>query len=107
MTRTITALFDSASDALVAKNRLGQMGLAEDQINVIDQQSAGVTEGAQRAEGTGMWAKIKDFFVPDEDRFTYEEAVRRGGYLLTANVDDHHTEEAIRILEQSNPVDLD
>jgi uncharacterized protein (TIGR02271 family) len=107
MIRTITALFDSASDALVAKNRLGQLGLAEDQITVIDQQSTSTTQAQTEAESGGMWAKIKDFFLPDEDRYAYEEAVRRGGYLLTARVDDRQTEEAIRILEHCNAVDLD
>jgi uncharacterized protein (TIGR02271 family) len=54
-----------------------------------------------------MWESIKDFFVGDDDRDTYTEGLRRGGYLLTARVDDSRCDEAISELEQTNAIDLD
>ena len=46
-------------------------------------------------------------FVPQEDRHAYEEGIRRGGFLLTADVDDDKTSAAVKVLEEANPVDLD
>jgi hypothetical protein len=45
--------------------------------------------------------------VPDEDRHTYEERLRRGGVLLTADVDDGKTAAAVAALDNSNSIDLD
>lgn len=45
--------------------------------------------------------------VPDEDRHAYEEGIRRGGFMLTADVDDDRTPAAVQALEEANSVDLD
>ena len=45
--------------------------------------------------------------MPDEDRHTYEEGVRRGGAVLTADVDDDSLDEAVRVLEEANSIDID
>jgi hypothetical protein len=57
--------------------------------------------------GGGLWASIKNAFVPHEDRHTYEEGLRRGGFLLTADVDDDRTPAAVQALEAANSIDLD
>ena len=54
-----------------------------------------------------MWASIKNAFVPDEDRHTYEEGVRRGGFLLTADVNDDNVDAAVKVLEESNSINVD
>ena len=54
-----------------------------------------------------MWGSIKHAFLPDEDRHTYEEGVRRGGFLLTADVDDSNVDAAVKVLEEANTVDID
>ncbi|KAB7648630.1 hypothetical protein [Polymorphobacter fuscus] len=56
-------------------------------------------------DGPGLWSKIKAFFTGDDD--VYEEAMRRGGYLVTARVDDHDAERAIDILDADGTVDLE
>ena len=55
----------------------------------------------------GFWSELKDIFVSDEDRHSYEEGVRRGGYLLTAHVDESRANEACYILERGGSVDFD
>ena len=45
--------------------------------------------------------------MPDEDRHTYSEGLRRGGYLLSARVSDELEAAAADILEGSEPIDLD
>jgi len=102
--RTVTAIFDSAADAQRAKESLLSLGVAANDVRVTNQ-----AEGpAQDAEdGKGFWESIKEFFVADEDRATYAEGVRRGGYLLTARVEDEYADVACEILESCNAVDLE
>ena len=80
MSSTITALFDSRADAEAAKDRLKSARIDADHIHIHDKSSAGYKEtGYSTHEDRGFWDSIKNAFVPDEDRHTYEEGVRRGG----------------------------
>jgi len=108
MTSTITALFDTRSDAEAAKERLKTAQVDVNHIHVHDKTSAGYKDtGYSTHEDRGMWDSIKHAFLPDEDRHTYEEGVRRGGVLLTADVDDSNVDEAVAVLEQANTIDID
>ena len=108
MTSTITALFDNRSDADAAKERLKAAHVDVNHIHVHDKASAGYKDtGYSTHEDRGIWDSIKHAFLPDEDRHTYEEGVRRGGVLLTADVDDSNVDEAVAVLEQANTIDID
>ena len=108
MTSTITALFDNRSDAEAAKERLKAAHVDVDHIHVHDKSSAGYNDnGYSTHEDRGIWDSIKHAFLPDEDRHTYEEGVRRGGVLLTADVDDSNVDDAVAVLEQANTIDID
>ena len=85
MSRTITALFDTRDDAEAGRQRLLDASLVADHVRIHDKSSIGVT-GYSSPEQPGMWASIKNAFLPDEDRHVYEEGVCRGGYLLTASM---------------------
>ena len=120
MARTITALFDTRADADAGAARLRQAGV--DSVSIHDQPSHGATAtgaadngtsgGSEFADSTtskdrGLWAAIKNAVLPNEDRHAYEEGLRRGGFLLTADVEDDVTPAAVRALEDANSVDLD
>ena len=108
MSRTITALFDQRSDADAAEARLKAANIDADHIRIHDKSSAGYNEAGHSTHADpGMWGSIKNAFLPDEDRHTYEEGVRRGGFLLTADVDEDHIDDAVRVLEEANSVDVD
>ena len=108
MTSTITALFDTRSEAEAAKERLKAAHVDVNHIHVHDKSSAGYKDtGYSTHEDRGIWDSIKHAFLPDEDRHTYEEGVRRGGVLLTADVDDSNVDEAVSVLEQANTIDID
>jgi uncharacterized protein (TIGR02271 family) len=105
--RTITAMFDSADAANRARERLVEVGLPSDSVQVIHQGTTGDGDG-DGSDGKGLWASIKDFFTgDDDDRATYEEGMRRGGHLLTARVEDEYADEVIVLLENADAVDLD
>jgi len=102
MSRTITAMFDSRSEAESAREQLRTATGAD--ARIIDKSSAG-SEGP--GESRGFWADLKDAFMPDEDRTSYEEGVRRGGFLLCATVDESKADKACGILQSSGSVDFD
>ena len=107
MTRTITALFDTKVDADAGAERLRQAGVEAGSVSVHDQSTHKTTGDYSTRQDKGLWASIKGVFVPSEDRHVYEEGIRRGGYLVTADVDDDSTAAAVRALEEANSVDLD
>jgi uncharacterized protein (TIGR02271 family) len=108
MTRTVTALFDKRSDAEAAEARLKAANVDASHISIHDKTSSGFhATGHSTTQDPGMWASIKNAFLPDEDRHTYEEGVRRGGFLLTADVGEEHVDDVVRVLEEADTVDLD
>lgn len=109
MSRTITAMFDQRSEADAAKARLEAANVHADHVMIHDQSSAGLgAQGRSTHEEPGIWGSVKNAFLPDEDRHTYEEGMRRGGFLLTADVDENQVDEAVRVLEQdSSTIDID
>jgi uncharacterized protein (TIGR02271 family) len=107
-TRTSTAIYDSESEAREARAQLVNNGLDDDDVRIVSQNlTSSTVSGDHVDEDKGVWESIKDFFVGDDDRPTYSEGLRRGGYLLTARVEDEQGELAIALLEQTNAVDLD
>ncbi len=108
MSSTITALFDSRADAEAAKERLKAAAVDLNHVHVHDKTSSGYKEaGYSTHQDRGIWESVKNAFLPDEDRHTYEEGVRRGGAVLTADVDDDSLDEAVRVLEDANSIDID
>ena len=107
MSRTITALFDTKADADAGAERLRQAGVDAGNVAVHDQTSHQTAGAYSTAKDKGLWASIKNTFVPHEDRHAYEEGMRRGGFLLTADVDDDKTPAAVKALDEANSVDLD
>jgi uncharacterized protein (TIGR02271 family) len=112
MSRTITALFDSRSEAEQAKSRLQESRIDAGRIRIIDQSStSSSTSGASNMQEEpgeqGFMASLKELFMPYEDRHAYGEGISRGGYLVCAEVDEDQADEAVRILEETNSVDFD
>lgn len=101
---TYTALYETREDAERVQSELQRLG-------VIDADGASVAgrERLDESDGDGgFWsARKKGVTPPEPDRRLYEEGVRRGGFLLTVDVDDERTVEVQEVLNRSNPVDLD
>ncbi|MCJ2063824.1 hypothetical protein MKK63_14045, partial [Methylobacterium sp. J-088] len=107
MTQTITALFDRPAEAQAAQAKLVVAGIPQSAIKLVQGAQTARTSGSydyHKDEG-GFWGSLKDFFMPEEDRYAYSEGLSRGGTLLTASVEPAQTETAYDILEQHGPVD--
>lgn len=104
MSRTVTALYDSRSEAESARQRLSS-AVDADSVRILDQQSESSGEHSSGSSGGGWLSKL---FMADDDRQSYGEGMRRGGFLLCAQVDsDQDADRIIGILEETSPVDLD
>src|SRR4051812_32691609 len=98
--RKIVAVFDSQEAARSARESLMSLGLSREKVSITDQGSSERTLHTPEARG-GFWAHIKEMFMPDADRHTVEESMRRGGCVLVATVDDDVADEAIERLDRA------
>ena len=110
MSRTVTALFDSRTEAEAAKQRLTSSRIDADNVRIIDKESP-ATFGGRPSSGQdgnhGFWGSLKELFMPDEDRHAYGEGINRGAFMVCAQVDEDEADEAVRILDEAGSVDFD
>jgi uncharacterized protein (TIGR02271 family) len=109
--RTVTALFDKRADALKAVEELVRAGIPRTAVRVTpekDVTASGSTITAYDAtrDEKGFWATLADFFMPEDDRYTYAEAMNRGSILVTVTVDGTQADRAEDILEHHGTVNL-
>jgi uncharacterized protein (TIGR02271 family) len=98
-------MFDSRAEAERAvEDLVSAVGLDR---SAIGMEAGSVAATTPAPEEKGFFASLKDFFVPDEDRHTYAEGLRRGSVLVTAQVDEARLNRAMGVLEQHGAVDLD
>ena len=107
MTRTITALFDNLADAQRAQERLVEAGLSRNQISIVAQNTSGATVTEPSRKEGGFWEALADLFLPEEDRYTYAEGIRRGGQLVTVRTEETNIDRVISAIEECGPVDID
>ena len=108
--RTITAFFDSRSDADEAVSRLRALGISEDAIRLVpgyERDKDTATDTLYDRPGEGFWDSLRDFFLPDDDRDTYAEGLRRGGVLVTVTAGDEWHDRALDILDDEGTIDID
>lgn len=103
----LTAFFDTRAEADAAAERLRAIGVPAAGIRITG--GEGFADRAPEAyQERGFWASIADFFFPDDERATYAEGLRRGGFIVTvSHVPPDRHDEAVDILEEEGSVDLD
>jgi hypothetical protein len=113
-TRTITAFFDNRTDAEEAVQRLHSAGISRDAVRMMagyqgrperDVNPDSYRGASENNEGIGFWEALKDLFLPEEDRHTYAEGLRRGGYLVTVQTRDADYARALDILDDEGTID--
>lgn len=106
--RVVTAYYEDRTEAQSAVNRLVALGVPQAHVRLMD---GGHSSGASATQSTsesskGFFESLADFFIPDEDRHSYAEGLRRGGFVVSARVDEHHYEQALDVLDDDGTVDL-
>ena len=113
-TRTITALFDKRSEAEQAVEELVRAGIPRSSVRITPDTDATPTSTTTSRtsydagrDDKGFWASLGDLFMPDEDRYTYAEAMHRGSIMVSVAVSDDTADEAEDILEQHGTVNIE
>jgi hypothetical protein len=111
MPRIVTAMFQDRAQAEQALRALMETGIAQSHITAI-----GFSEGREVSSISGFrtlsarddsHAALHDLNLPSSDLLAFEQGLHRGCSLIAARVDRENIEEAIRVLEMFDPVDLD
>jgi len=109
--RIITGLFDSRAEAeRVVEALVQEYMIDRDHVQVHAAGTENVTAGTMEArseEHHGFLASLRDLFLPDMDRATYAEGIRRGGILVAADVPDDKADQVMDVFERHGAVDLD
>lgn len=102
MARIVSGLFDRREDVeLVIEHLVQQDGVDRRRIAVH------AADGADAAEEEGFWASLRHLFMPDEERHAYSEGIRRGGIVLTAELEDAEAGHAMAVLRDHGAADLE
>jgi len=103
--RTVTAFFDDREAADDAIRRLNSEGVARGSIQLIPGSQKSGTANPGTAD-VGFWESLKDLFLPDEDRHTYAEGLKRGGFLVTVQTSGSNYERVLDILDDEGTIDV-
>ena len=107
--QTLTAFFDNRSDAEAAVERIVQTGIVRSDIRIVagtDRTTAPATTTEPTHE-RGFFEALGDLFMPDEDRHSYAEGLRRGGYLVTVPTNASNRDFVLDILDDEGTVNMD
>jgi hypothetical protein len=112
--RTVTAMFDNASEAERAISRLQGAGIPSSAIRHTQgsassySRTVDATDTTYRDQHKGFFDSLADFFFPEEDRYTYAEGLSRGSHMVTVTEFDPSMHDTIvDILDDEGSIDLD
>jgi hypothetical protein len=109
--RTIVALFDDRGAAEGALQALIEAGVAGHHSALLACRQARPSEMAPgRAldpDHARFAAALRELGLPERDTAEFEEAVRRGGCMLSLRVEAGALDKAIALIEAFDPADLD
>jgi hypothetical protein len=106
MTRIVTGLFDKRREVdLVVEHLVQEFDIPREQVQVhaLDASSAA---GARSPQDNDIEVSPADLGLPDNVIRNYSEAMRRGGILLAAWVDDDHLQRALDACQEYGARDI-
>ncbi len=104
--RVLTAFFDTRAAAETAIRDLTAAGIPKEYISLVGGGGASATS-ATTAGDRGIWESLKEFFMPEEDRYAYAEGLRRGGYLVSVRSGEANYDRVMDILDRDGSIDMD
>jgi hypothetical protein len=115
MELVVIGVYDALAHAQAAKNELIASGFARREVQLNPDHDLSATAGASVPKGSGTFSgTVENFFqsliVGDKGTYSnvYADAVRRGSYVLTVDVDsDERRLRATEIMGRHGPADID
>jgi len=105
---TLTAFFDDRHDAEDAVRRLIEAGISQSSVRLVPGYESDQPVTDQRNVHKGFFESLADFFMPDEDRYSYAEGLTRGGYVVTVtDLSSSQYDIALDILDDEGAINLD
>ena len=99
MSRNVTAVYRTYSVADLVRAELETLGVSRSDIHVIP--DSDLTAGTSADRDDRRWTdRLHDLDLPDEDVRTYQSCVRRGDYVVSANVDESDVERVQQIMRR-------
>jgi hypothetical protein len=111
MPRIVTALFQDHSQAHQALQALMEMGIAQSHITAIGfsqaREVSSISGFRSLTPSDDARAEIGHLDLPQSDLHLFERKLRQGCALIAARIDRDRLDEAVRVLEMFDPLDLD
>ena len=98
MQRAVTAIYRTYAVADLVRDEIADLGVSRGYIHVVPDRDEAVESGSQRDPDT-FNDDLHGLHLPEDELRTYQQAVRRGDYIVSANVDDNDEGTLDRILE--------
>lgn len=106
--RSVVAFFESREAAQRTVEKLVRAGVSRTDVNMVEGGGSTTTTSRSSADADmGFWESLKDLFLPEEDRHTYAEGLRRGGYLVSVRTTDAQYDRIVDILDDEGAIDMD
>jgi hypothetical protein len=111
MPQMIAALFRDPAQARQALQSLLETGIAQNRIVAVGNEDAREISSISGFRSLSVpddsMEALHDLNLPGDDRRVFEQGLRRGCTFIAARVDRDDAEDAVRVLEMFDPVDLD
>ena len=99
MNRNVTAVYRTYSVADLVRAELEELGVSRSDIHMIP--DSDLTAGTSGEREDRRWSDtLHDLDLPDEDMRTYQSCVRRGDYVVSANVDESDVDRVQQIMRR-------
>ncbi|PRY93661.1 hypothetical protein BCF33_2542 [Hasllibacter halocynthiae] len=87
MTKAVTAIYRTHATADLVRKELQDAGVGVSDIHIVPDDPAPLAEGTTRSDDDGWNEGLHRLHVPEEDMRTYQNAVRKGDYVVSVDLD--------------------
>lgn len=87
MQRAVTAIYRTYAVADQVRDHIADLGVSRGYIHVVPDSDMSVESGSYR-DTDSFNDDLHDLHLPEDELRTYQQAVRRGDYVVSVNVDD-------------------
>ncbi len=105
--RTLTAVFDDRSEAMTAIEQLVAANVPRSSIRLLPETESDDSSICSSRENTGFWSSLSNMFMPEEDRYSYNEALDRGSTMVVVEAIEENMSVVESILEEHGSINMD